>query len=471
MSKTIKFGTDGWRAVMCDEFTFENVRLVVWAIANYLKGEGRGERGIVIGYDRRFLSEEFASVAASVLMGNSIPVKVMGEPAPTPMVAHAITLLKADGALMFTASHNPAKYNGIKFIPDYAGPASPEITKSIEEELDKVALSGEVFLKEEKGPELYSTIDTTTQYIEHIAGLIDLKTIKKSGLRLAFDPMFGAGAGPMKRLLEMTGSKLTSIHEERDPLFGLRLPEPSAENLQELISLVKDNGLDVGLALDGDGDRYGIIADDASFISANQVLSILTLHLLRYRHMRGRIVRTVATTHLIDEMAKREGAEVTETPVGFKYIAAEMLKGDVLIGGEESGGLSIQGHIPEKDGLLACLLILELLAKRGKPLSKIIEEVHDEFGVFNNARLDLCMDRGEIHSILEELKSSPTKEFAGQKVEKVILLDGIKLIMEDGSWVLLRASGTEPLVRIYIESRFIDSYNKLRGAAAKIFKA
>lgn len=454
---------------MCDKFTFDNVKLVVQAIADHLKKTNKVTKGILIGYDNRFLSDEFALVAASVFMGNSIPVKMMALPSPTPMIAQAIAPLSMDGAVMFTASHNPAKYNGIKFIPKYGGPANVEITRSIEEELERIILSGSA-PSESQDKTLLSTVDTSDLYIESLAKLVDLSAIKKARLKIGFDPMFGVGARPMEKLLELAGCKVWAINTERDPLFGMRLPEPSDENLIELKALIKTEGLKVGLALDGDADRFGIITEEGSFLTANQVISILALHLLLVRKMTGRLVRTVATTHLIDEIAKKMGVKVVETPVGFKYIASEMLKGDVLIGGEESGGLSILGHVPEKDGLLACLLILEVLARSGKTLSKILGEIYEEFGTYHNVRLDICGDKDNMSQVLSMLKADPPSSFGGHKVTEIILIDGIKLILEDGSWLLFRASGTEPLVRAYIESRSQASYNNLKREAAVLFE-
>lgn len=467
----IKFGTDGWRAIMCEEFTFNNVRMVVQGIADYVNQEKLQHRGIVVGYDTRFLAEKFAQVAVSVLGANGIKVFLVQQATPTPVTAFAIKDLNAGGAIMFTASHNPPEYNGIKFIPEYAGPATPEITNQLEKLISAVVNGKPVqstLFTEVQTQGMVEYIDPRSNYEAHIASLVNFQVIRESKLKLVVDPMYGAGMGYSSEILRHHGCQVLAIHEHRDPLFGGSLPEPTAAELQELIDLVRSEGAQLGLANDGDADRFGVIDADGTYITPNQVIALLLLHLVKNRGYTGGVARSVATTHLIDAIAAKYDLPVYETPVGFKYIGAKMLSQDVIIGGEESGGLSIKGHIPEKDGILANLLIAELRAVEGKNIQQILAQVASEFGEFYNKRLDLHLPEEQKQQILSDLQTNPPAELAGMQVKEVLTIDGIKLNLMDGSWALFRPSGTEPLMRVYSEAHSTEALQTLETAVRSL---
>ncbi|MDA8210659.1 MAG: phosphoglucomutase/phosphomannomutase family protein [Clostridia bacterium] len=460
----IKFGTDGWRAVMADQFTFDNVKVVIQAIADYFKANEFEERGVIIGYDTRFLAEEFARKAAEVLAANGIKVYLPDKAAPTPVTAYAITVWKTGGAVMFTASHNPPEYNGVKFIPDYAGPATPVITKELEGNIAKVLAGQEIKTMDyatavEKN--LVQTINPRPAYEEHLKDLVDLNLLKANPLPVVIDPMFGAGQGYVSSILKGLGWEVTAIHDYRDPLFGGSLPEPTAAQLTELIGLVKQRQNGLGLANDGDADRFGVIDTDGTYISPNEVITLLLIHLVKNRKWTGSIVRTVATTHLLDAIAAKFGLEVYETPVGFKYVGELMLEKDVLIGGEESGGLSIKGHIPEKDGILANLLMAELRAFEQKQFGELLREIKAEFGDFANKRIDLHVPEEKKNALIKQLRDKPPEYIGSRRVINVNLADGAKFLLEDKSWVLFRPSGTEPLLRVYVEALGKEALEKL----------
>lgn len=466
----IAFGTDGWRAIMADQFTFANVRLVTQAIADYLLTEQSQEKGIVIGYDNRFLAEDFAQEVAEVLTGNGIKVLIVQKPSPTPVVAYAVKENQCVGAIMLTASHNPPEYNGIKFIPHYAGPALPHITKVIEEKLEQVTSTGEIKnLKIEnalhKG--LIAYIDPKDSYLNHLKSLVDVQALARTRLKLVVDPMHGVGSGYTNQFLAQAGCQVAVIRGERDAFFGGSLPEPTEKNLQALKEAMSRTGAQLGLANDGDADRFGVIDKNGEYISPNQVLVLLTSHLLK-KGKRGVIVRTVATTHMLDKMAEKYGLELLETPVGFKYIGGAMLEKDVLIGGEESGGLSIIGHIPEKDGVLADCLIAEIVAVEQKSLTEILEELKTEFGSYYSERIDLHCTPEEKECILEKMKNLEAKQINGLDIIKKITVDGLKIVLKDGSWFLMRPSGTESLIRLYAEAESQEAVQNLQDAVKKL---
>lgn len=435
----IKFGTDGWRAVISDEFTFENVRKVARAIALYLAGRGP----LIVGYDSRFLADKFAEEVVKVMEEAGIDCLLTERDTPTPIVAWSVIDKKAAGAVMLTASHNPAEYCGIKFIPHYAGPATESITSQLQEnsnqELDFPGA-------DKKGR--VERFEPRQRYSRYIESFVDLDLIRRAKLKIVYDPMHGSGRGYLDRILPV----FETIHAERDVMFGGNSPEPSDEHLGELKKKVLEFSADAGLANDGDADRFGVVDEKGKFLHPNQVLPLLFYYLVKEKGYSGAVVRSVATTHLIDRIAKQFKVKVYETPVGFKYIAELMMKEDIIIGGEESGGLSIKGHIPEKDGILAGLLVVEMLARWRKALSKIWEELVSMFGETYNTRLNLSLDETAKNKFMEKLQRESSKEIAGIKIEEMERLDGVKILLVDGSWVLARPSGTEPLVRIYAES-------------------
>jgi alpha-D-glucose phosphate-specific phosphoglucomutase len=449
----IKFGTDGWRAIIAEEFTFHNVELVSQAIANYIHKVGQEDQGLVIGYDNRFLSEKFAEIVGEVMLGNGIPVYITAGACPTPVTAFAILEKKAAGAIMLTASHNPSFYNGLKFIPDYAGPAIPEITNEIEKQLQQVMAEPvikKLSISEAEILGTYHIIHPKDQYLEHIKGLLNLRAIMDAKLEIVIDPMYGAGIGYLDELFKPLNPKV--IHNYRDTMFGGSLPEPTLNNLRQMQNVVKELKCDIGLALDGDADRFGIIDGNGNYITPNQVLALVYYHLLTRRGIKGKAARTVATTHMLDRMAKAFDYEVLETAVGFKYIGQMMRENDCIIGGEESGGLSIKGHIPEKDGILACALMAEIMAMTNKSLTENLKELETLYGTVVSERLDIHTSQDVKVKVLEELKGFAPKKVANLGVIDKITKDGVKLLLEDGSFVLIRTSGTEPLFRIYTET-------------------
>lgn len=486
----IKFGTDGWRAVIADEFTFEHVRAVTRGIAGFLEERGKAQDGVIIGFDNRFLSEEFAAQAAAVLLERNIKVLLCHGPAPTPAVAFAIKYYKAAGALMFTASHNPARYHGIKFIPHYAGPALPQETDRI------AALVGQALQKKEQAadvvPEKYAAVlqalweNGQTQkdsgtfagkqeppaadpakgenaglwafiepkeiYLQHLAQIIDTETIAAASLSVVVDAMHGAGAGYLEAFLRPLSCRVETLRGSRDPLFGGGLPDPAPHNLQKLRWRVLETGAAAGLALDGDGDRLGVIAADGLYLGANDLLLLLLEHLVQNRHWHGAVARTVATTHNLDRLARFYDLPLVETPVGFKYIGQVLREQDAFLGGEESGGISIRGHIPEKDGIMAALLFLEMLAAGKLGPAALFQKINDKIAVLDFCRWDMRTSSAGKQQILDRLKNWQPEKIAGLQVEKINRIDGVKVLLEGEKWCLIRPSGTEDLFRLYIEA-------------------
>lgn len=443
--KDIQFGTDGWRDRMYHKFNEENVIRVVRAIAAYTKQENGQDRGIVVGYDARFFSDHFAEVAARVLSAENVQVYTLSRDLPTPVVAYAVNQLDAFGAIMFTASHNPPEYNGIKFIPYYAGPATPEITTAIE-----------ALIPEEHSPlpawnkAKVMAYDPLNDYFEHLNQLVDVESIRRSGLRLAYDSMHGSGRGVLDAFFEDVD--LVVMRDQRDPLFDGGMPDPQESLLTGLRDWVASNPNSLGLATDGDADRFGIIDEGGNYITPNQLIPIICYHLIKNRGFSGVIGRSAATTHLLDRLATHYGLETVETPVGFKYLGAVMREKQVVICGEESGGLSIGGHIPEKDGILACALAAELRVKEGRSLRAVLEEIWGLVGAAYSKRVDYHIEPGERECILEGVQKDPLTEVNGVAVREIQKIDGYKLILANGDWCLIRPSGTEPLFRLYFET-------------------
>lgn len=455
MMTGINFGTDGWRAVIAEDFTFANVRCVSQAIAQQLIASGLAERGIVVGFDTRFLAEKFALVVAEVLSGNGIKVFLCKKYTPTPAVAHAVTVHKTGGAVMLTASHNPAEYLGIKFIPAYAGPALPADIEPIVACLADILHSGKVnrfSLAKAWEKDLVEVIEPFSDYAAHLETMIDFAAIKERGISVVVDPMFGAGIGYLEELLGRHGCKVSAIHNWRDPLFGGSLPEPSASHLHQLCQAVRERKAQLGVALDGDGDRLGVVDPEGRYYSPNEILVLFLAYLVESRGWRGAVARTVATTHLLDKMATAYGLHVVETPVGFKYIGQAMREQQAFIGGEESGGVSIRGHIPEKDGILASLLFIEMLAKTGKTAAQLLAQISASFGKPCSERLDLSTSEAAKQEIIAKMEKWQPTTLAGAAVKSISRLDGLKISLANGNWCLVRASGTEPVFRIYTEA-------------------
>ncbi|NJN71719.1 MAG: phosphoglucomutase/phosphomannomutase family protein [Limnothrix sp. RL_2_0] len=465
----IKFGTDGWRGIIADDFTFANVCKVTRAIASYLKTAYSQDRPVLIAYDTRFFADEFAQTAAEVLADLGWTVKVVERDCPTPVIAYNAKFLNSAGALMFTASHNPAPYCGIKYIPDYAGPATPEITDTI---VANIASSSDE-MPTAKNSDKISRFDPKPEYMKFIYTLLDVERIRSAGLKVKYDALYSTSRGYLDEVLAHCGCETESFNTTRDVLFGGGMPEPKGSQLVGLVDAVKGDKADIGMATDGDSDRFGVVDEQGNVLTPNIVLMLLARHLLKNRGQKGAIVRTVATTHLLDNLAVKYGLDLIETAVGFKYIGEQMRKIDVLIGGEESGGLSVLGHIPEKDGILADMLVAEAIAYEGKPLSQLVAEaLEDAGGALLNNRLDLHLEEPHKKAVLDHYKANPPAAVAGLAVKEVGLKDGVKLYLEGGSWILLRPSGTEPLMRVYMETNSADLEAKvvaeMEAAIAKL---
>jgi len=469
----IKFGTAGWRAVISDEFTIGNVRLVTQAIANYIKEQVTSDKQeVVVGYDTRFMSENFAKVSSTVLAANGIKALITARDVPTPAFAYEILRRGTLGGINFTASHNPPEYNGIKFSPSWGGPALPETTNAIEKNC-ALLMEGESSVRDiswERGKEkgLIDYVDPRLEYINRINELVNLEVIKRAKLKIAVDLLYGTGRDYLDTILKQAGCEVKVLHNWRDVLFGGSPPEPSSVYLGELVKTVKEEKCDLGLATDGDSDRFGIIDRDGTFISPNQVLALLLNHLVKTRNWKGVVARSVMTTSFVDAIARIHNIRVKETPVGFKYIAQVMRQNNMVIGGEESGGLTIQGHIPEKDGILACLLIAEMVAFEGKSIGEILDDLYREVGLFLGERINFHLKEDEIENLKAKLKKDLPKEIAGLKVDKIVNLDGLKFILSDRSWLGIRLSGTEPVVRLYVEADEAEKLEKLKEAGKRL---
>jgi phosphoglucomutase len=473
MPTQIKFGTSGWRAVMAEEFTFANVRRAVGGIARYVASQKPQGARVIVGRDPRFLGETFCSMAAEILAAHGIVPLVVADPAPTPAFAHAVISNQADGVINFTASHNPPEYNGIKFSTPDGCPALPEVTKKIEAEITAgdaaptakpgAASRGEPEAPEHEAPD-YETLDPKPGYLKRLGEIIDLDIIRKANLRVVFDPMWGAARGYSDELLRSAGLQVATVHDYRDVLFGGHAPEPDDHLLEELRSKMRETGAQIGIATDGDADRFGIVDSDGTFLQPNYVIAILFDYLVESRGWKNGVAKSVATTNLITALAQHHGVELHETPVGFKYIGELIMQDKIAIGGEESAGLSIRHHVPEKDGVLAGLLCCEAVARRGKSLGEQLKAVCNQVGSYYPQRENFRLTPEVKAKFTEKLRSDP-HEFCGHAVSKVVRTDGLKLLFGDGSWVCYRLSGTEPVVRVYTEARSEKGLEKLSTAA------
>ncbi|MGA9797925.1 MAG: phosphoglucomutase/phosphomannomutase family protein [Terriglobales bacterium] len=463
MATEIHFGTSGWRAVMADEFTFANVRRAVTGIARYVVSQKTSGARVIVGRDPRFLGETFCSMADEILAGHGVTPLLIAEPAPTPAISHAVIREKADGAINFTASHNPPEYNGIKFSTPDGAPALPEVTKRIEAEIKASdAEGGNV----KPAPKLVSAqpLEPRAAYLARLREIVDFKAIQKAKLRVVFDPFWGAARGYSDSLLREAGVDVSTVHDCRDVLLGGHAPEPDDHLLEGCRAEMRATEANIGIATDGDADRFGIVDADGTFFSPNYIVALLFDYLVDSRGWKNGVAKSVATTNLINAVAKHHGVELHETPVGFKYIG-ELIKQDkIAIGGEESAGLSIRHHVPEKDGVLAGLLCCEMVARRGKSLGQQLQELFAEVGSFYSLRENFHLTREVQEKFTEKLRGEP-RDLMGRKVTEVVRTDGLKLLFADGSWVCYRLSGTEPVVRVYSEARSTEDLTKLSAAA------
>ncbi|MGH9404096.1 MAG: phosphoglucomutase/phosphomannomutase family protein [Terriglobia bacterium] len=462
----IRFGTSGWRGIIAEDFTFGNVRLAAAAIAHYALGVKMHPR-MLLGYDTRFMSERFAAEAGQILASHGIEVHNTSRPHPTPALAYEIIHEQLDGGINITASHNPAEYNGLKFSTSDGAPALPEVTKNVEKLAGQI-MAGDYSLK---GPKftapLFRPADPRPAYLKEIKRIIDLEAIAKAKLKIAYDPLYGCARGYLDEVLREAGIEVHTLHDYRDVLFSGVGPEPSAPNLSELAACVKEQGYSIGLSTDGDADRFGIVDSSGAWIHPNYVLGVLADYMHEVRTAPGGLARTVATTHLIDAVGKFHHAPVYQTPVGFKYIGEMIKEGKVALGGEESAGMSIHGHLPEKDGILACLLMAEAVAKRGLSVREQIAALFKKVGPYYSDRVNLHLKPDVQKRLLEKLKTGWEK-FDSRKVTQVDRTDGLKMICEDGSWVLMRLSGTEPVLRVYCEAPSAGELEKLMLTAKEL---
>ncbi|MFA6170753.1 MAG: phosphoglucomutase/phosphomannomutase family protein [Candidatus Margulisiibacteriota bacterium] len=456
----IKFGTDGWRAKMADDFTEDNVRLVTQALVNFLQQKGLAAAGVAVGYDNRLNSENFARVAAEVVSGAGIKAFLTNHAVPSPVLSYAVKSQGLGAGIMITASHNPPDYNGFKIKEGFGGSAFPETTKGVE-----ANLSAKLSILPSSAN--FTEFDPDPAYFEKLKELVDIEKINAAGLRVIVDPMHGSGAGYFQRL----GVKVVEIRGNRDTTFGGINPEPLAVNLQSSMEFVKayglkHSGLTACIVLDGDADRIAAIDQSGTYVNTHNIFSLLLKHLYENRHFSGAVVKTFNISNLVDSMCAEYKLRLDVRPIGFKYIAKEMLEGPVILGGEESGGMGIQGFIPERDGILAGLMLLELMAKERKTLLQIVDGLMKKYGYYYYNRKDIHTTVGP--AIVEGLKKTPPTDFAGKKIAKVETLDGLKFTFENKAWILFRASGTEPLLRIYSEGRTPEEVELLLSAGVKL---
>ena len=465
----IRFGTDGWRALIAREYTFENVRICAAAVAAYLKEEGLGGRGAVVGYDTRFGSPEFAAEAAAVIAASGVPVYLSDQVSPTPVVSYSILHQQAGGGAIITASHNSGLWNGFKFKPDYAGSAPPEIVLRIERHIDALQAAGGVDAPGRQAPKA-QIVDMKAPYLANLATAMDLDAIGAAGLRIGVDAMHGAGAGFFSAALASAGANVQEMRAERNPAFpGMRQPEPIEPNLGPSIEAARAGQFDVVLANDGDADRLGVLDENGTFIDTLSTFSLLCLHQMDGKGLRGPIVRSLTQSAMVDKLAARYGLPVHVTPVGFKFVGPTMITEDAVAAGEESGGYAFRGNIPERDGIFSGLLFVELMVRTGKRASELVKLLFEQVGEHAYDRLDVDLAPGDSKPDTLALAAKPPASIAGLRVTSTDTVDGVRYVLDDGFWGLIRPSGTEPLLRIYAEGdspqRVAEMLQDLRGLA------
>ena len=472
MTNPIKFGTDGWRGIIAEDFTFDNVRICAQAVAEYLKQNRLDKQSMVIGYDTRFASEDFAAAAAEVIAGNDIRVHLCLKPAPTPVVSFAVPATKSAGAIVITASHNPGSWNGFKYKCQDGASASGEITSQIERNITSLTRRGgrvkRLVLNRALKKGVVDYVDPSPAYFEHLSHFVDMEGLRRQKLNIIVDPMYGAGIGYFKTLLQGGNLRITEINAERNPSFPQINPEPIAKNLTRLSRLVVEQKADVGLATDGDADRIGIIDERGQFLTQHQVFALLCLYLLEVRGERGAMVRTLTSTMMLSRLGDLFDVAVYETPVGFKYVAPLMMEKNAIIGGEESGGYGFRGHVPERDAILAGLYFLDFMVKTEKTPSQLLDYVYSKVGPHYYDRRDFHISAAKRQTILHRLSSSSPDSIAGTKVIKIDTTDGFRFFLGDASWLLIRFSGTEPLVRIYSEAESLERARELLDEGKKL---
>ena len=465
----IKFGTDGWRGIIADDFTFHNVRLCAQGTADYLNEQDLALKGLVIGYDTRFASSRFAAAVAEVSAGNGVSTILCDRVAPTPVVSYNVVAQGAGAGAIITASHNPPAWNGFKFKPSYGGSATPEVVAELEGRIAEAEASGSVrtvHLDEAERVGLLTYLNPEPGYLSQVSSLVDLPAIRSSGLRIVVDAMYGAAAGYLPKLLDGGSATLTELHGEANPAFpGMSQPEPIAHNLSGLMSAVTQGSADVGLATDGDGDRLGVVDEHGRFVTTLQSFALLCLHQLEVLGKRGPLVRSITMTSMIDRLGETYGVPVFDTPVGFKYLGPVMVSEDAMAAGEESGGYAFRGHIPERDGILSGLMILEMMVKTGKGISGLLQMLADKVGPHYYDRRDLPFDEEQREAILRRVSKASPGSLGSRRVERIDTRDGRRFVLERGYWTLIRFSGTEPLLRIYAEGESPTEVEALLGEA------
>ncbi len=467
----IKFGTSGWRGILAEDFTFPNARLVCQGIADYLRKEGIASQGVVIGYDTRFFSEGFAAAAAEVMAGNGIPCQFSTRDIPTPVVGFAIVQGRHAGGINITASHNPAEYNGVKFSPATGGPAPTPVTNAIEALIRSLSTRDvkRLSLDQARAQGLVKNFDPRAQYFAHLKTLVDTEVLGLAKLRVAVDLLYGTGRDYLDAFLREAGVMVEVLHGYRDPYFGGHRPEPSEEFLHDLSDHIKEGQAHLGLAVDADADRFGVMDSLGHYHEANSVLALLLDYLIETRGWEGGVARSVATTHLIDRVAKYHGRPVFQTKVGFKFLGEYITSGQALMVGEESEGFSMRNHLPEKDGILAGLMVAEMVARKKKDIPQLLKDLFAKVGPLHTMRLNLRLAPEAKERLLEKLASPPTR-FAGLAVIGHETLDGHKYLLENDHWVCFRPSGTEPVVRFYLEAPTQEGLARLQQAGEALLK-
>ncbi len=470
---TLKFGTDGWRAVISEEFTFDNLRLVSQAIADFICEENPADPSAVIGFDTRFLSDRYAAEVACVMAANGINTLLARADTPTPAISYAVYDRRATAGVMITASHNPPRYNGVKLKASFGGSASPDQHRRVEAFLEQNQAAGRkprvMKIEEAIRSGRIVKFDPAWAYYEHLGKLVDLDIIHEGELRIIHDAMYGAGRRTISEMLMRSRTDVLNLRDEMNPGFGGIHPEPIAKHLTLLSSMMTNSNRHAGLATDGDADRIGAVDARGQFVDPHRIFGLILRYLLEKRGLRGRVVRTVSTTRMIDRIAAEHGLPVVETPVGFNHIADLMIDNNVVMGGEESGGMSIHGHIPEGDGVLMGLLLLEVMADAHLPLHELVDDLLEKYGPAQYARTDMKLSRPVAKAELaHKLVETAPDAIAGVGVEEVRTSDGIKYYLADGSWLLIRPSGTEPVLRVYAEAPSSERVRALLDFGEKI---
>jgi phosphomannomutase len=465
----IKFGTDGWRGVIAEDFTYANVRKVAHAIARYVVRAEKPGSGVIVGYDTRFGSEQFARVAAETVSATGTPVWLATDACPTPAISLLVRQRCAAGGIQITASHNPYRWNGVKFKASYGSSASPAIVAQVEAELEKILRDGLPALPPRT--ESIHSLDVRTPYLETLGGLVDWDRLRASKFRFVIDPMHGAGRGLLRELFRRHGIEAGEIRGTRDPLFGGVNPEPIEPHVEALRRAVVEGGYDAGFAFDGDADRIGAIDRDGTFVTPHQIFAILLWHLAGTRKLTGDVAKTFSTTKMIDKISDKFGRKVWEMPIGFKHICERMLESDILVGGEESGGIATKLHLPERDATVNALLLAEVMAWHGKSLGELVAMLHREFGEHHYGRVDLTLKNGQKEKALELFADAAFDRLLDWPIVRREDLDGVKVYLGDIGWVMVRASGTERMLRVYSETTRPETTRRVLDKVTALVKS